>query len=100
MRRQNGGDIGAFPAVRDHDVKLAAQHALRHLADLVQRVDHDCMLPVWVSATILLTSVPQPSISILTSSPTFRNSPRGMPTPAGEPVAITSPGCNVKCRLR
>lgn len=46
-------------------------------------------------ATIEVVSAPQEPISILTTSPTARKSPRGSPTPAGVPVAMTSPGRSV-----
>src|SRR3954451_18150016 len=43
----------------------------------------------------VLTSVPTPSTHTFTTSPGCRNSLRAKPTPAGVPVRIRSPGCNV-----
>src|SRR6266508_278692 len=51
------------------------------------------------SATTGLVSRPKSAISISTTSPGRRNSPRGRPTPSGVPVAITSPGSSVRIEL-
>src|SRR6267378_1408141 len=48
-----------------------------------------------VSTTTGLVSRPKSAISISTTSPGLRNSPRGKPTPSGVPVAMTSPGSSV-----
>src|SRR3954447_2249722 len=42
-----------------------------------------------------LIKVPTPSTHTFTTSPGCRNSLRARPTPAGVPVRIRSPGCNV-----
>src|SRR6267143_2158235 len=52
-----------------------------------------------VSTTTGLVSRPKSAISISTTSPGRRNSPRGKPTPSGVPVAITSPGSSVRIAL-
>src|SRR5271155_5455655 len=48
-------------------------------------------------STIRFSRTPMPPISIRTTSPPLRNlgGLKPMPTPAGVPVAITSPGCSV-----
>jgi hypothetical protein len=81
-RRQVRGQKG--PAGRD------AARALSAVS-----VGHEAWLPSFVTA---LRSVPIPSISISTSSPSVSaiGGLRKMPTPAGVPVRITSPGRRVK----
>ena len=58
---------------------------------------HVCLLWLWGRARAQakrFSMKPMPSISTRTTSPAFRNCGglRPMPTPAGVPVAITSPG--------
>src|SRR5437899_6843755 len=42
--------------------------------------------------TMRVSSSPRPSIHTFVTSPRFRKMPLSMPTPAGVPVRITSPG--------
>src|SRR4029078_7584475 len=55
-----------------------------------------------VAARIGVVKVPMPSISIVTTSPGFRNSGglRPAPTPSGVPLEITSPGYSVNVDVR
>src|SRR2546422_11700507 len=63
------------PLQRPPDVRLRIAHR-----------PHPAM--VWLSS-------PMPSIHSFTVSPALRNIRRGIPTPAGVPVRMRSPGCSV-----
>lgn len=82
---------GRYAAQRFLDVpaaagprRLAAFRALNALAH-----DRDYFPPMALNGVV---SVPMPSMSIVTTSPGFRNSLRSMPVPEGVPVEIKSPG--------
>src|SRR5256886_3986886 len=69
---------------------------LQHIGR-AELIDDSCFHDV--STTTGLVSRPKSATSISTMSPGLRNSPRGRPTPSGVPVAITSPGSNVRIAL-
>lgn len=50
--------------------------------------------------TMEVSNSPNPSIQTFKVSPDFRNTPFSVPTPAGVPVRIISPGSSSSCLLR
>src|SRR6266511_62409 len=91
----------AAPHGRAVEVRLAVLVDGQGVAD----VDHGsscrgrCACTGGSAATMRLTRTPRCSISVRTTSPGRRDAPRPAPTPAGVPVAMTSPGSRVTAWL-
>ncbi len=51
-------------------------------------------------ASMVMSRLPRSPMVAVTPSPGLRKMPLGAPTPAGVPVAITSPGISVSCWLK
>ena len=66
---------------------------------LLSQVERCGPVPACHSNAISIRNSPIFSAVAITLSPGLRNSPRGYPTPAGEPVRTTSPGSSVTNRL-